>query len=916
LPSRARRGTIGRVAPEIVGREGELASIRELLARTDGVAGLVLEGEPGIGKSTLWQAGVEEARAADLRVLSSRAAEAERGLAHVGLGDLFEDVREDVLPALGAARRCALEAALLWGDAADPVDPRALAVAVRDALEVLAELGPLLLAIDDVQWLDASSSAALAFALRRVAGGSVLVLLARRASAPNAEIEDALGAERVQRVPVGPVSPGALHRLLRDRLQRSFARQTLLRLHEQSGGNPFFALELATALGDEVDPLEPLAVPPTLEELVRARIDRLPVATRDALALAAALGTPSESLLVRAGIAKRELEPAFAANVVERDDGTIRFTHPLLSSVLYHELGAERLRVHARIAEVVDDPLLRARHLAFSRDVPDTEVAAVLDDAATLAADRGAADVAAELAEQAFRLTSPDLDDDRRRRALAAARAHHAAGEWTRARTIAADLLSEETDGSFRAETLLLLADLETFDRATDRLEEALEAARGDPALQSVIHARLAWRARFRKGYLAGIEDAEAALALADEVDDDGLRVEALCMLTMLGSFAADERAADHARRARDIAEARGDEILLKKAIRAEAEVAYVRADLETARELLEGAHRDWRERDEPWSAEVLQSLAWIELLGGRWALAAKCAADGRDVLGQYGLELPMHHLPIAVIALRRGELDVARAHSERALDLADEQLGLRPPMHLSVMGIAASWSGDPSTGAEWLRLAEEQAYRLDWHEAGIRFWTDDHVETLLELGRVEDAVRVVDVWEADAAPLGRPRIAAHVTRCRGLIAAARADVEEAASLLEQAVAQHDEVDDPFGRARALLALGVVRRRMRRKRAAREAIEAALEGFEQLGAATWVERAQAELGRIGGRTRQQGLTAAERRVASLVAEGRTNREVAAALFLGERTVASHLTHIYAKLGVRSRTELARKLQTF
>jgi DNA-binding CsgD family transcriptional regulator len=155
-----------------------------------------------------------------------------------------------------------------------------------------------------------------------------------------------------------------------------------------------------------------------------------------------------------------------------------------------------------------------------------------------------------------------------------------------------------------------------------------------------------------------------------------------------------------------------------------------------------------------------------------------------------------------------------------------------------------------------------------------------------------------------------------HVTRCRGLIAAAHGEVEAAEALLETAVEQHDEVGDAFGRARALLALGVVRRRTRRKRTAREAIEAALEGFELLGAATWIERARAELGRIGGRTREEGLTAAERRVASLVAEGRTNREVAAALFLGERTVASHLTHIYAKLGVRSRTELARKLQTF
>jgi DNA-binding CsgD family transcriptional regulator len=133
---------------------------------------------------------------------------------------------------------------------------------------------------------------------------------------------------------------------------------------------------------------------------------------------------------------------------------------------------------------------------------------------------------------------------------------------------------------------------------------------------------------------------------------------------------------------------------------------------------------------------------------------------------------------------------------------------------------------------------------------------------------------------------------------------------------LADAVAGHEAVDDPFGRARALLALGIVRRRARQKRPARESIEAALEAFEELGAATWAQTARAELGRIGGRTRAEGLTAAEQRVAALVAEGRTNREVAAALFLAERTVASHLSRIYAKLGVRSRTELARKLQTF
>jgi DNA-binding CsgD family transcriptional regulator len=226
-------------------------------------------------------------------------------------------------------------------------------------------------------------------------------------------------------------------------------------------------------------------------------------------------------------------------------------------------------------------------------------------------------------------------------------------------------------------------------------------------------------------------------------------------------------------------------------------------------------------------------------------------------------------------------------------------------------MGIVALQEGDLQEATRWFAEAEAVTTRLGWRGPGHRWWTDDHVETLLTLDRLDDAVRILDAWEADARRLGRDRVLAQVTRCRGLVAAARGDVAAAASLLEDAVAQHENVGDDFGRARALLALGVVRRRRRQKGAARDAIGEALEGFEELGAATWIEKARAEHGRIGGRTRTEGLTPAERRVAALVAEGRTNREVAAALFLGERTVETHLSHVYAKLGVRSRAELAR-----
>jgi len=890
---------------QIVGRESELGSIYAFLGGSDeSPGGLVLEGEPGIGKSTLWLAGITTARERGFVVLAACPAEAERGLAHVGLGDLFDGVLDDVIGGLSPPRRRALEVALLRDAAAvDATDDRALGVAVRDVLKLLSKQKPVVVAIDDLQWLDASSASTLAFALRRL-GGTVRLVLARRLE-PSA-LEQSVD---VQRLRVGPLSLGALHRLLHDHVGRPFARQTLLRIHERSGGNPFFALELARVLDEDIDPLEPLPVPETLDELVRARLVGLPAATRDALALASALGTPSESLLESAGVTSEALAPAIAAQVVTRDRGAIRFTHPLLSSVLYNDLGAERKVVHERIAAIVADPVVRARHLALATDKPDAAIAAALDDASALAVARGASASAAELAEAALRLTPSGEVGERHRRGLAAARAHRASGEWTRAQKIASDLLEQSALGALRADTLLLLAELESLDRAVALLEEASHEATSRPALQAVIQCRLAWSARFKKGFEGALEHARASLALADEVGDDKLRIEALAMMTFLGSAVGDPETPAYAARAHDIAVGTADARLLRTARLALVETIQ---SVDRARALLEREYAECRDGDDLSAAEALHSLAWLELWAGRWELAADYADRAYDLMTQYGLEVPWAHLPIAVVAAHRGQLELARAHSERALRLGEEQFGRHTPVHLGTLGFVALQSGDPKTALRWFAEAEGVTTRLGWHEAGHRWWVADHVEALLELDRVDHAVRVLETWEAERRA-GDDRVLASTTRCRGLIAAARGDVSEAAALFEDAVAQHEQAADSFGRARALLALGVVRRRERKKRGAREAIASALEGFEQLGAAMWVEKARAELGRIGGRTREEGLSPAEQRVAELVADGRTNREVAAILVLGERTVETHLTHIYAKLGVRSRTELARKM---
>jgi DNA-binding CsgD family transcriptional regulator len=232
------------------------------------------------------------------------------------------------------------------------------------------------------------------------------------------------------------------------------------------------------------------------------------------------------------------------------------------------------------------------------------------------------------------------------------------------------------------------------------------------------------------------------------------------------------------------------------------------------------------------------------------------------------------------------------------------------------MLGVVDLWSGAAEAAVAGFAAAERIAAAGggDGFDPSMCWWRADQVEALLELGLVDDAANRLDAWEADGRRLRREWVLAHATRCRGLVAASRGDIDGALAALAEAVTRLEAVGDPFGHARALLALGVIRRRARQKRAAREAIEAACAGFEQMGAAGWADRARDELGQIGGRTRSEGLTPAEQRVADLVANGRTNAEVAATLFLAERTVASHLTRVYSKLGVRSRTELSRMLR--
>jgi len=274
---------------------------------------------------------------------------------------------------------------------------------------------------------------------------------------------------------------------------------------------------------------------------------------------------------------------------------------------------------------------------------------------------------------------------------------------------------------------------------------------------------------------------------------------------------------------------------------------------------------------------------------------------------------MPQDLYPTALVSAHRGELDRAHVLAELMVRHAERHTA-RLMQPLATLGTVEFWRRDAGEAAARFAEAEGIVDAADSGDPGLTWWRAEQIEALLELGRIGDAVVRLEAWEADARRLGRSWVLAHAMRCRGLVASARGDVKNAVLLLEDALTRHEAVGDPFGRGRTLLALGIVRQRAKQKRAAREALDAAAAAFDALGAAGWAARSREELGRIGGRTRSDGLTPSERRVADLVAQGRTNAEVAAALFLSERTVKSHLTHVYAKLEVRSRTELARKLE--
>jgi DNA-binding CsgD family transcriptional regulator len=919
----------------IVGRDPERDVIRAFL---DGLAAgtggeLVLAGPAGMGKTVLWEEAVAAAGRSGLRVLDSRPTHADSGLAFAGLHELLRAVTAAELAVLPAPQRRALDAALYREDATgEPVglpeadgDPApeagAIAVALLTLLRSLAGFGPLLVAVDDIQWLDPSSRAPLRFALRRLRTAPVAALVALRVDEPGGQDDAWPTDDPSERIDLRPLSLGALHRVLVDRFGLSFGRPGLVRLLELTGGNPFLATELVGAWGSEaaVRAASGQPLPETVARLVRRRVAGLGVDERRIAQVVALLGRAREDLLARvlqgdAGAAalREAAQHAMDAGVLQADGERIRCAHPLIASALATSLSPASAReLHARIAAELDDPIEAAPHLAAAAAGPDGAVAERLDRAAEIASQRGATLEAAGLREQALGLTPSTDAAGLARRRFELADALFTAGDTGAARDHLRQVPLDDphVDAPTRREALLLRATIAWFDgdqpASVALAERALAESPEDARWQAKANARLSWVIDDDLPRQAAY--AAAALRLLDPARDPVTYAFAAlngAWARLLAGEGADDDAVALGDRLQEAA--RSWEYSTVPAAWAKAMDRF-----DEARSLIERYLQHSRERgDESSVAQLLSMQVEVEAWTGRLAVAMSLADASVAEAQQSGQEvyLAISLARRAQVHAYRGDLDAAEADARAALAIAVPPL--TPPVALAALGFVALTARRPAAAVEHLATADAMLDGVGMRDPAAYRFHGDLVEALVRTGDLGEAVRQTARLEQRARVAPRPWVEAVAARSRGLVLAGGGDVAGALDAVERALEAHRSLDMPFELARTRLVQGVALRRAGSRRRASEALVAAAEGFEALGCGPWAERARDELARVGLRPRDDGgLSPSEQRIARLAADGLTNRVIADRLVISPKTVEATLARVYLKLGIGSRAEL-------
>jgi DNA-binding CsgD family transcriptional regulator len=887
-------------------------------ARRSESAVLVIRGDAGVGKSALLVQAV--AQSDGMTVLRAMGVESEAELPFAGLHQVVRALLERVHD-IPAPQAVALSSALGLSGAGEH-DPFLVSAATLSLLAAAAEQRPVLCVVDDAQWLDDASKAALTFVARRLHAEPIAMLFAAREGERRS-----FEAAGLPELTVDALDPEAASALLAERAGDLLAPLVRERILESAAGNPLALLELPHALSERQragsEPLEDvLPMTETIERAFLARARRLPGPARTLLVLAAADDTADASIVFAAaralGITSDSFDQAEEARLLRVRDGLVEFRHPLVRSAVYHAATfAERQAVHGVLADALADRRYEDRlawHRAAATLGTDAGVADLLEQSAERSRRRSGYGAAAAALERAAALTPDDDDETRARRLAGAAEAAWSAGRHVHARSLVDAVRRLPLESLLRADVEHLRGLIEVQAGVPrDGHAILLAAVDGVAALDPERAAAMLVSAGHAASFAGDLEGEIAAGRRAERLRDElSLKPIALTMMTGIARLLSGDvaGAAPCLREAIDNAEASDSPWRL---FWAGASALYL-LDMPAARAFFSRAADEARAEGAIGRLTLqLQLLAQTDLIDSRFASGAAYATEALPLARETGQENAVDHL-VSLLAWAHGyagrEDDCRRCAAEVFERATERGLGMQASfarLGLGELELGLGRSAEALAHFEALRAAGPG----EGHEAFKRLVVPSLVEAGVRAGRSDVAQASLAAYEDWVTHAGTRSELPRLERARGLLLQDGA----AAAHYEEALRLHAEVGRPFERARTHFVYGEALRRAKQRGEARGHLRAALETFEQVGSASWADRARAELRASGESTRRRDpstldqLTPQELQIARLVAAGATNKAVAAQLFLSPRTIDFHMRSIFTKLGITSRTQL-------
>jgi len=912
----------------LLGRKSECAQLSSLLkqAHEGSSAICVLKGEAGIGKSSLLDYAASQA--SGFLVLRGQGVVTESEISYAVLGDLVAPLVQH-LPCLVPVQRAALEGALGLGI---PTGSEAfvVSVAVLNLLSAVAGEHPLLILVDDCQWVDRSSLMCLAFVARRLAADPIAAIFAERSWSASVS---------------SPLALAGFPSIKIDRLSLDQARQlALLAAPEISGpetdeilvrakGNPLATIELAKVGVQTWGPLQSVGLTSHLEATFAKELDRLPLPARRTVEALAVLGDSTchtlTDFLTAFGLPLSGLDIAERKGLVCADQGVFSFRHPLIQLATYNSMDpALRRELHLAAASMLagskgpSDAERWAWHRIAATLTRDESLARTLEGLATTAIARSSAPSAVRLLEKAA-----DFSDPAERgapRYLAAVEQIKSAGLLGEADRLLNRVLAVAPTPEFLRKVEHLRCRLDTWRgmpiHARDRLLDLAQVARKEApeeAANMLAYAALTsiWLGDIGIGRTA-IND---ALALVPPDSTPSLSIMACGALIDLVSGNI-----ERGRERLGICHAHMgavDPLSTEQIPLVIALARFADEDLQNAVSYMEKTVQAARAASAlgllPFQ---LSWLATMQFAAGRWPAAYASANEAAQLAEHTGwlTELPEALASLAIVEAGLGQVDDCREHAEAALKGARKYGGhILAAQANAALGLLELGLGRPAEAADRFEQVATFAGGHGMAENPILSWVPDLAESYIRLGDRESARPLVDLLAAEAEARGRLRLSAEYKRCRGLLTESSAEAE---NWFTESIATAWEAKAQFSQARGLLCLGQLYRRQHRKADSRRPLAAAVATFEFLGAAKWLEQAQLELKAAGIPVEPSpvdlaGLSPQELSVSQSVAEGLTNQQIAMKLFISVRTVEFHLSNAYRKLGVSRRAQLLRLLHS-